>query len=344
MTDHIHPEFYGANCPITALYDASGSDKFQLPPCNSENAMNALKSIVGDEPYDNSLITEDIKNWFVQIDAYFDITILGVIGKSDIDFESIDFWKDLLTCVGVQRFVSKLTIKIENDKIFNECARTNNISICKWLIKNKSIYNLECALFSACSNGHMECANFCVENGAKYFNRALYSACLNGHLECAKWCVENGANDFNGTFYYACETGHLECAKWCVENGAKYFNYVLNIACMKNGQLECAKLCVENGANDFNGALNYACSKGQMECAKWCVANGADEFDDALNNACTNGHLECAKWCVENGANDFNNALTSAFTNGHLECAKFCAENGANNFNSALYSAFTRIN
>jgi cytoskeletal protein CcmA (bactofilin family) len=333
MADSIPSIFYGPNCPMTALESVSGSDTFKLPNCDNDNAMTALDAIIGYTKFNETLFTKDIKEWLVAIDKYLDIPILGVLGRSVINFESKNFWKKLLGCPGIMAFLTNIEVKLENEKIFCMCASFGRLYVLKWLVKNGSAYSYYHALYNSCEKGHIDIATWIIEwcDGGKSVisinvNEFLLVSSRNGQLECAKLCVENGANNFDDALYYACRNGQLECAKFCVENGANNFNDALNYACI-DGQLECAKLCVEKGANNFNHALEYACLNGHIEIAKFCVENGANNFDYALYYACSTGHLECAKFCVENGAKD--TGLEYACSNGHLEIAKFCVDSGA---------------
>jgi hypothetical protein len=275
MTQYIHEDFYGKNCPITALSDSYGTDKFQLPLCVDENAINVLKSVVGcGNDFRDEFMTEDIEKWFVHLDLYFDIPLLGVLGSNEIDFESVELWEKLLPCSGLTRFLSNFTCKLNNNNTKNTIsvlfARHGYVDGIKWLIKNKSFYEINNIFSHSCNHGQLECAKWCVENGAIHFNRALNNACLNGHLDCAKLCEENGANDFNCALNFACENGHMEIVKFCVEKGANEFNVALYSACL-NGHLECVKFCVENGANEFNSALYYANRYNQTDCVDYVL-------------------------------------------------------------------------
>jgi hypothetical protein len=303
--------YYGENSPMIALKTMDGDESLIIPEYEPEyepeydpeyDHNDVLQMVAGNKKgFHKNMLNTSIKKWFKKIYLYMDIPLLGLFADSGIDMESNEWWNKFVKCNGYMNFLKNYKYTVKNDLI--SCEK---VDVLNWIIKHGCKYDFNGALNSACYYGHMECAKFCVENGANDFNDALRYACKNGHMECAKWCVENGANNFNDVLNIACGNGHLECAKFCVEKGAYDLKCALTYnsleyACM-NGYLECAKFCVENdAAYDLNNALIYSCENGQLECAKLCVENGANDFNNALSYACRYGQLECAKLCVENG-------------------------------------------
>jgi predicted SAM-dependent methyltransferase len=245
MTNFIAKKYYGKNSPVLALEYTNGNEQFKLP----ENACDQciLEILVGTKGnFDPGILTDHVKTWLYQIHLYLDVPILGLLSK-EFNMESKEWWTEFMKCPGHMLFLEKYDYTVKSVHIANMCAIKGNINILKWIIKNK---------------------------GSCHINTALYYACENGHLECAKWCVENGANDFNTALRYACMHGQLECAKFCVENSATNVNLALTYSCL-NGHLECSKFCVENGATNVNLALTYSCLNGHLACAKFCVESGA---------------------------------------------------------------------
>jgi hypothetical protein len=245
MRNIIAKDYYGKNSPVLVLEQTDGIESFKLPEYSGDQCI--LEILVGTKDgFDKKLLTDHVKAWLYQIHLYLDVPILGLLSK-EFNMESDKWWKEFIECPGYMLFLEKYYYTVKTENIANLCAINGHLNILKWIIKHNGSCALNNALYHACENGHLECAKFCVENGANDFNLALEYACYTGQLECAKFCVENGANNFNTALICACFNGHLECAKWCVENGTDYFNEALIYACIF-GHLECAKLCVDSGA------------------------------------------------------------------------------------------------
>nr|WP_321232909.1 ankyrin repeat domain-containing protein [uncultured Psychroserpens sp.] len=79
-------------------------------------------------------------------------------------------------------------------------ALSNKLKLLKFFIKNGA--DFEGALFSACSNGHVEIVNYLLKLGSNPNERnveqnndtALIQASFGGHIEIVKMLIENGAD------------------------------------------------------------------------------------------------------------------------------------------------------
>lgn len=139
-----------------------------------------------------------------------------------------------------------------------------------------------------------------MENGANVNDRdvldrsALLLACQNGHLEVAQFLLENGAddsednNDSYTPLYAAIIERHFAIAKLLIERNSKSFkNKNLTISASIHGYLDMVKLLLEAGDNvdqrDNYGytPIIYACKQNDIDLVRFLLEKGARVNDKA---------------------------------------------------------------
>ena len=136
----IPTEYYGENSPVLALNDMSGNESFQIPKYEEKYTPDdILQMVLGKKDgFNQGLLSEPIKQWFKKIHQYLDVPLLEFFANEKFDMNSKNWWEKFMKCAGFTNFLYKYTGK----------------------------FDANIALYYACSNGHLECAKWCVEKGA----------------------------------------------------------------------------------------------------------------------------------------------------------------------------------
>ena len=159
-----------------------------------------------------------------------------------------------------------------------------------------------------------------------------------GHLELADYLIENGVDikRYGGyALSKAVEKGNLQSVQYLINKGVdiRYGEYL--ITATQKGNLEMVKFLVENGANNDEKPLILASQKGNIEIVKCLMQSLVNKkyFSSALIEATTNGHFDIVKLLAENGADvDYEaqylekTAFIISLEKGYLDIAQYIAE------------------
>ena len=219
-------------------------------------------------------------------------------------------------------------------------------------------------LVSACSKGHLRCAELLLQAGAEVGLRvtamkrtALMEACRNGEEECARlllrrkhdaWCAVD--MDERRALHAACESGSAGCVSLLLEHmrddlgSAGRSDWIgitpLMVACGR-GEEECVRRLVEShqlGSSldepDAKGrtAMHHAVRKGSHLCLRLLLRGGAladvptRSGRRPASDAANMGHAACLRELMPAlSPADVQDAMLKAAEAGHAECVRALA-------------------
>jgi hypothetical protein len=179
------------------------------------------------------------------------------------------------------------------DFLWRMAIQVDNISLIKWLVRNKIQSSLN-VIDLVADKGNLETLKWLSRFSVEICTSdAMDYAAREGHLDIIKWlhfnrtegCTKRAMN-------YAAREGHLDIVKWLHINR-------------------------NEGCSTY--AMNWACSYGHLEMVKWLHYNRREGCTkDAYVWASEYGHFEVAQWLQFNRP---ETALNSKFgiTYGHQE-------------------------
>ncbi|KXJ11019.1 ankyrin-1 [Exaiptasia diaphana] len=207
------------------------------------------------------------------------------------------------------------------------------------------------AIHIATREGHLDCVEFLVENGADVNltearrKTPLHFAAGGGHLELVKFLVKHKAaldliDKFGRTpIVWATSAQHIDVVKELLEAGASISQgnwHPLHEAC-KNGNLQIAKTLISAGApvntpSEFKGCkpwspLHIATREGNLDCVNMLIDAGADVQaknaggHTSLHEAAYRGFTGIVKRLLQENANS-NSQNNQKRTPLHEACAQ----------------------
>lgn len=183
----------------------------------------------------------------------------------------------------------------------------------------------------ACHNGHIQIANFLVEEGLYEYDDSTFKiACQFGHLEIVKLFLEKGVGRGVRThgFLRAAQFGHVEIVDLLIKQGVNLKiagptgDDAFMISCA-NGHYKVVKRLIQAGINiekksEENGYTGFmrACFDGNFEIVKLLLQHGANVEEQnkigetgfmiccksAFNYSKQSGHVEIINLLIEKGA------------------------------------------
>ena len=207
MTEMIEKEYYGANSPVVAINDMRGNGVFKIPDAPEGVDTSILDMVCGKmEGFSPELLTNEVQTWFLQIDRYLDVPILGLFGREGVEIDSEDWWDRFVKCSGYLAFLARYR-------------------------HDMSGYGRDLAVMAdwAAMNGHLETLKWIRENGGEWTSFATDGVASYGHLETLKWIRENGGEWTENAADRAAMNGHLKTLKWIRENGGELTEYATGV-------------------------------------------------------------------------------------------------------------------
>ena len=138
-------------------------------------------------------------------------------------------------------------------------------------------------------------------------NTALYCACTNGNFEVVKLLIDKGADDYDEALsrvFNGLDNINIEIVKLLIEKGAKC-NWLMKIAC-SIGNNELVNLLIDKNIYNVNSALFYACEERKIEIIKSLIKKGANDWNKGLYCANLYLNIRIIKLMINNGATNVN--------------------------------------
>ena len=216
----------------------------------------------------------------------------------------------------------------------NGCPWNTN-KMCKYAVKNRSIYGKNYALYKIRPEDHKIILN---ENMSlsKYISPWGKYTIINKSqkIDCLKYAHENGCPWNEEICMFAALHNYLDCLRYAHENGCPWNEQVCAYAALHNS-LDCLRYAHENGCPWDSKTCYYSVCNGNngnigsLDCLKYACDNGCPL--DCLRICATaagNGYLECLKYAHKSGCPWDIMTICFAIEYKHYECLKYAHLNG----------------
>lgn len=252
-------------------------------------------------------------------------------------------------------FLDHLRTAMKSKDITYSCAANGFVDAFKFLrARGPKIHDPNMELKVACENGHLEFAQYALEEGANVDfdeGKPLRFASVYGHTNIVIMLIDKYGADVHANYDMALQmasnVGRTETVRALLDRGAVIEaenNAALHMAC-ENGHTDTVLLLLDRGAAHDDYALELAGSNGHTDTVRHLLDRGADvhvKDNIILSRACEYGHLDTVRLLLDRGVDvhiDNELALWTATMNGHFEIVRLLLNRGATVFEYMITQA-----
>lgn len=171
----------------------------------------------------------------------------------------------------------------------------------------------------------------------EYLEKGMSAACSNGHLDMVKYLEESFEyEDWNRVLQYACGSAQFKIINYAIQQKrATDWDSGLRMGCF-GGHMRVVNRMIAKGARNWDEGLQWASMGGQVDVARFMILTGATNYSQGLERACQHGHLEVAKLLLEHTNEGIESGMYFACQFGKYELVKLMISKSPRNWNSCL--------
>lgn len=191
--------------------------------------------------------------------------------------------------------------------MLSDAIQANRVKMVKWILDHTCLTNLEKYLIQAVTVGNVEIVKLLHANGADIYARhncAIMTACYQGHLEVVQFLHAAGVHYSDQSVIGACLKGHVAVVRYLHLNSAGAcvdYNAIIAKIC-SDGHLAMMEYLYEDGYAKIQAsgtaAIRTAARKGRLDVVKFLHGQGVDL--DAINpfqaDSKVKSYIQAKKW------------------------------------------------
>jgi ankyrin repeat protein len=225
-----------------------------------------------------------------------------------------------------------------NEALFSAASRGHLESVQELVAADAT--DLDSALAGAALRGHRNIMEYLIDEGATNLNNALVNAALGGQRSIIEFLLDNGAQDLTRALEGAADGGHLDIIRYLQSRGAQATPRALELAVDQN-RLTIIRELLSQGVPVTSEAIRIAATREYPAVLHMLVTAAPSNLDlnPALADAAYRGNLDLVNQLIQAGATDVTTALSRAAFDGHQDVVRALLRRDHVNPNPALESA-----